>query len=143
MRVLVTGGAGFIGSAVCHALIARGWLVINVDKLTYAANPRSLDEIADHQHYAFERLDICDRAAMDAVLTKHQPSAVLHLAAESHVDRSITGAAAFIDTNIGGTYHLLEAARHYWTGLLASQRGRFRFLPVATEEVYGAARPRT
>ena len=113
MRVLVTGGTGFIGSAVCHALIARGAFVINVDKLTYAANQRSLDGIADHPHYAFERLDICERAAMDAVLAKHQPSAVLHLAAESHVDRSITGAAAFIDTNISGTYHLLEAGRQY------------------------------
>jgi len=138
MRVLVTGGAGFIGSAVCHALIARGAFVINVDKLTYAANPRSLAAIAQDPRYAFERLDICDRAAMDAVLTKYQPSAVLHLAAESHVDRSITGAAAFIDTNIGGTYHLLEAARHYWSGLSASQRDRFRFVHVSTDEVYGS-----
>jgi len=138
MRVLVTGGAGFIGSAVCHALIARGAFVINVDKLTYAANPRSLAAIAQDPRYAFERLDICDRAAMDAVLTKYQPSAVLHLAAESHVDRSITGAAAFIDTNIGGTYHLLEAARHYWGGLSASQRDRVRFVHVSTDEVYGS-----
>src|SRR5262249_61596527 len=138
MRVLVTGGAGFIGSAVCHALIARGWLVINVDKLTYAANPRSLDEIADHQHYAFERLDICDRAAMDAVLTKHQPSAVLHLAAESHVDRSITGAAAFIDTNIGGAYNLLETARHNWAGLSPSPPARFAFVPLPDHESSGA-----
>src|SRR5215467_3674571 len=117
MRVLVTGGAGFIGSAVCHALVARGAFVVNVDKLTYAANPRSLDAIAHDPRYAFECLDICDRAAMDAVLAKHQPTAVLHLAAESHVDRSITGAAAFIDTNISGTYRCLESARHYFQGL--------------------------
>src|SRR6202048_1473209 len=138
MRVLVTGGAGFIGSAVCHSLIARGACVINVDKLTYAANPRSLDAIAHDPRYAFERHDICDRAAMDAVLAKHQPTAVLHLAAESHVDRSITGAAAFIDTNITGTYHLLEAARHYWTGLSSAQRAAFRFVHVSTDEVYGS-----
>jgi dTDP-glucose 4,6-dehydratase len=127
MRVLVTGGAGFIGSAVCHALLARGACVINVDKLTYAANPRSLDAIAHDPRYAFERHDICDRAAMDAVLAKHQPTAMLHLAAESHVDRSITGAAAFIDTNIAGTYHLLEAARHYCAGLAPNERTAFRF----------------
>jgi dTDP-glucose 4,6-dehydratase len=138
MRVLVTGGAGFIGSAVCHALVARGASVVNVDKLTYAANPRSLDAIAHDPHYAFERLDICDRAAMDAVLAKHRPTAVLHLAAESHVDRSITGAAAFIDTNITGTYHLLEAARHYWAGLSATARAGFRFVHVSTDEVYGS-----
>src|ERR1700745_4072797 len=100
MRVLVTGGAGFIGSAVCHALVQRGAFVVNVDKLTYAANPRSLDAIAHDPRYAFERRDICDRAAMDAVLAKYQPTAVLHLAAESHVDRSISGAAPFIDTYI-------------------------------------------
>jgi dTDP-glucose 4,6-dehydratase len=138
MRVLVTGGAGFIGSAVCHALLARGACVINVDKLTYAANPRSLDAIARDPRYAFERHDICDRAAMDAVLAKHQPTAVLHLAAESHVDRSITGAAAFIDTNIAGTYHLLEAARHYCAGLAPSERTAFRFVHVSTDEVYGS-----
>src|SRR6266566_2265299 len=138
MRVLVTGGAGFIGSAVCHALLARGTCVINVDKLTYAANPRSLDAIAHDPRYAFERHDICDRAAMDAVLAKHQPTAMLHLAAESHVDRSITGAAAFIDTNIAGTYHLLEAARHYCAGLAPSECAAFRFVHVSTDEVYGS-----
>jgi len=138
MRVLVTGGAGFIGSAVCHALVARGDFVINVDKLTYAANPRSLDALAKNPHYAFERLDICERDAMDAVLAKHQPNAVLHLAAESHVDRSITGASAFIDTNISGTYHLLEAARQYHAGLSAAQRAAFRFVHVSTDEVYGS-----
>ena len=138
MRVLVTGGAGFIGSAVCHALLARGAGVINVDKLTYAANPRSLDAIANDPNYAFERQDICDRAAMDAVLAKHRPTAVLHLAAESHVDRSITGAAAFIDTNIGGTYQLLEAARQYWAELRSAERASFRFVHVSTDEVYGS-----
>jgi dTDP-glucose 4,6-dehydratase len=138
MRVLVSGGAGFIGSAACRALVGRGAFVVNVDKLTYAANPRSLDAIADDPHYAFERLDICDRAAMDAVLAKHQPTAVLHLAAESHVDRSITGAAAFIDTNIAGTYHLLEAARHYCAALSPARREAFRFVHVSTDEVYGS-----
>jgi dTDP-glucose 4,6-dehydratase len=123
MRVLVTGGAGFIGSAVCHALVKRGAFVVNVDKLTYAANPRSLDALAHDPHYAFECRDICNRAAMDAVLSKYQPTAVLHLAAESHVDRSISGASPFINTNIAGTYHLLEAARHYWGGLASAPRG--------------------
>jgi dTDP-glucose 4,6-dehydratase len=138
MRVLVTGGAGFIGSAVCHALLTRGAFLVNVDKLTYAANPRSLEAIAREERYAFERLDICDRAAMDAVLAKHQPTAVLHLAAESHVDRSITGAAAFIDTNISGTYQLLEAARQYWASLAPARREGFRFVHVSTDEVYGS-----
>src|SRR6201981_2351210 len=138
MRVLVTGGAGFIGSAVCHALVKRGAFVVNVDKLTYAANPRSLDAIAHDPHYAFERRDICDRAAIDAVLAQYQPTAVLHLAAESHVDRSISGAAAFIDTNIAGIYQLLEAARQYWAALPPERRKAFRFVQVSTDEVYGS-----
>jgi dTDP-glucose 4,6-dehydratase len=138
MRVLVTGGMGFIGSAVCRALIGRGMSVVNVDKLTYAANPRSLDAIADDPGYAFERLDICERAAIDAVLAKYQPAAVLHLAAETHVDRSISGAAAFVDTNVAGTYQLLEAARHYCAQLSPDERGRFRFVHVSTDEVYGS-----
>jgi dTDP-glucose 4,6-dehydratase len=138
MRVLVTGGTGFIGSAVCRALVGRDMSVVNVDKLTYAANPRSLDAIADDARYAFERLDICDRAAMDAVFARHQPTAVLHLAAESHVDRSITGAAAFLDTNIAGTYQLLEAVRHYHARLAPDRRDRFRFVHVSTDEVYGS-----
>jgi dTDP-glucose 4,6-dehydratase len=138
MRVLVTGGMGFIGSAVCREFVGRDIFVVNVDKLTYAANPRSLDAIADNPRYAFERLDICDRAAMDAVLAKYEPTAVLHLAAESHVDRSITGAAAFLDTNIAGTYQLLEAARHYCARLAPDRRDRFRFVHVSTDEVYGS-----
>ena len=138
MRVLVTGGAGFIGSAVCRALVARGAFVVNVDKLTYAANPRSLDGIARDSRYAFEHLDICDRAGMDAAFAKYQPTGVLHLAAESHVDRSITGAAPFIDTNIAGIYQLLEAARHYCAGLAPGRREAFRFVQVSTDEVYGS-----
>jgi dTDP-glucose 4,6-dehydratase len=138
MRVLVTGGMGFIGSAVCRALVGRDIFVVNVDKLTYAANPRSLDVLARDPRYVFERLDICDRAAMDAVLAKYEPTAVLHLAAESHVDRSITGAAAFLDTNIAGTYQLLEAARHYCVRLAPDRRDRFRFVHVSTDEVYGS-----
>src|ERR1700719_1162301 len=135
MRVLVTGGTGFIGSAVCRGLVGGDIFVVDVDKLTYAATPRSLDAIANDRRYAFERLDICDRAGMDAVLAKYEPTAVLHLAAESHVDRSITGAAAFLDTNIAGTYHLLEAARYYCAGLAPSERTGFRFVHVSTDEV--------
>ena len=142
MRVMVTGGAGFIGSAVCRRLVGRDRVpVVNVDKLTYAANPNSLAAIVDDPLYAFEQADICDRNAMDAIFTRYRPTAVLHLAAESHVDRSITGAAAFIDTNVVGTYQLLEAARDYYTGLLPSQRERFRFIHVSTDEVYGTLGP--
>jgi dTDP-glucose 4,6-dehydratase len=111
MRVLVTGGAGFIGSAACRRVVADG-VVVNVDKLTYAANPRSLAALAGNSDYAFERADICDAAAMKRIFADHEPDAVLHLAAESHVVRSITDAAAFIHTNFVGTYQLLEAARH-------------------------------
>jgi dTDP-glucose 4,6-dehydratase len=139
MRVLVTGGAGFIGSAVCRQLAARpGTFVINVDKLTYAADLRSLNSIANHPHYVFERVDICDRQALDGVFEKHQPTAVLHLAAESHVDRSIDGAAAFIETNVLGTYQLLEAARRYHARLAPDSRRDFRFVHVSTDEVYGS-----
>jgi dTDP-glucose 4,6-dehydratase len=138
MCVVVTGGTGFIGSAVCCALVGRGVSVVNVDKLTYAANPRSLDSIARDPRYAFERLDICDRAGIDAVFAKYQPTAVLNLAAESHVDRSISGPAAFLDTNIAGTYQLLEAARLYWTRLAPGLREGFRFVQVSTDEVYGS-----
>ena len=138
MRVLVTGGAGFIGSAACRRLIADGASVINADKLTYAANPKSLAAIAQHRRYAFERADICDRATMGRIFSEFQPDAVLHLAAESHVDRSITDAAAFIQTNLVGTYQLLEAARQYWTALPPDRRTRFRFIHVSTDEVFGS-----
>jgi len=139
MRVLVTGGAGFIGSAVCRQLVRdHGAAVINVDKLTYAANLSSLAPIANESKYVFEKADICDRGALDGIFARHMPTAVLHLAAESHVDRSITGAGEFINTNVVGTYQLLEAARFYYTCLLPRVRGQFRFVHVSTDEVYGS-----
>ena len=142
MRVMVTGGAGFIGSAVCRRLVGRDRIpIVNVDKLTYAANPGSLAAIADDPLYAFEQADICDRAAMDAIFARYRPTAVLHLAAESHVDRSITGAAEFIGTNVVGTYQLLEAARNYHVGLPRAERSCFRFVHVSTDEVYGSLGP--
>jgi dTDP-glucose 4,6-dehydratase len=142
MRVLVTGGAGFIGSAVCRSLaLQKGAEVINVDKLTYAANLASLAPIQGLKSYLFEQQDICDREAMDFVFSSYQPDAIIHLAAESHVDRSITGSAAFIATNIVGTYTLLEAARKYYEGLSVPGRKRFRFIHVSTDEVYGSLGP--
>src|SRR5262249_29909803 len=139
MRVVVTGGAGFIGSAVCrHLVLQQGWTVVNVDKLTYAANLRSLDAVKDHPGYKLVRADICDRAALDAVFANFAPDAVMHLAAESHVDRSITGAGAFLQTNVLGTYCLLEAARAYWLKSSRDARSRFRFLHISTDEVYGS-----
>jgi dTDP-glucose 4,6-dehydratase len=141
MRVLVTGGAGFIGSAACRRLVADGFAVLNVDKLTYAANLESLASIAGDPRYAFERADICDAAAMKRIFAGHEPHAVLHLAAESHVDRSIHDAAAFIHTNLLGTYQLLEAARRYWAALPAARRSRFRFVHVSTDEVFGSLGP--
>jgi dTDP-glucose 4,6-dehydratase len=139
MRVLVTGGAGFIGSAVCRHLIrSTSTFVVNVDKLTYAANPESLEAVADSPRYAFERADICDRAAIAAIFARYQPNAVLHLAAESHVDRSITGSGDFIETNIVGTYRLLEAARNHRAKLSSELRSQFRFVHVSTDEVYGS-----
>lgn len=137
MRVLVTGGAGFIGSAVCRWLIGRGVAVVNVDKLTYAANLQSLAPIAKHADYAFERADVCNRAALDAIFAKYRPTAVLHLAAESHVDRSIDGATPFIESNIIGTYQLLEAALDYYRGLAAPAQAQFKLVHVSTDEVYG------
>lgn len=138
MKILVTGGAGFIGSAlVRHLVLQAGAEVVNVDKLTYAGNLESLMSVAGNSRYAFERVDICDRAGLDRVFCQHRPQAVMHLAAESHVDRSIDGPAAFIETNIVGTYTLLEAARQYWLGLADEQRGAFRFHHVSTDEVYG------
>src|ERR1700694_6146443 len=139
MRILVTGGAGFIGSAVCRYLVLEaGDLVLNVDKLTYAGNLESLRQLARHSSYRFAREDICDRAAMDRLFADFQPDGVLHLAAESHVDRSITGAGDFVNTNIVGTFSLLEAARLYWSQLSPRKQSEFRFGQVSTDEVYGS-----
>ncbi|MDT3275655.1 dTDP-glucose 4,6-dehydratase [Shewanella sp. SP2S2-4] len=138
MKILVTGGAGFIGSAVIRHIINNTQdSVINVDKLTYAGNLESLVSVEKNQRYAFEQVDICDRAALERVFALHQPDAVMHLAAESHVDRSITGPSDFIQTNIVGTYTLLEAARQYWTQLDAERKAAFRFHHISTDEVYG------
>jgi dTDP-glucose 4,6-dehydratase len=139
MKVLVTGGAGFIGSAVCRLFVGElGASVLNVDKLTYAANLASLQPIENSPRYRFARADICDRPAIAALLDSFQPDAVLHLAAESHVDRSIDGPGEFIRTNIEGTYALLEAALEYWRGLPADRRRSFRFHHVSTDEVFGS-----
>jgi dTDP-glucose 4,6-dehydratase len=133
----VTGGAGFIGSAVVRQAIADGHEVVNVDALTYAANPANLDSVAGSNRYAFVEADIRDRAALDDVFATHAPDAVMHLAAESHVDRSIDGPAAFIDTNITGTYTLLEAARAYWAGGPEKGGRDLRFHHISTDEVFG------
>lgn len=139
MKVVVTGGAGFIGSALCRYLVGEvGVSVLNIDKLTYAANLRSLDPIAGDPRYHFLKADICDFETVSRAFDAFQPDAVMHLAAESHVDRSITGSADFIQTNICGTHALLEAARRYWEGLSGRRRGSFRFLHVSTDEVYGS-----
>jgi len=139
MRVVVTGGAGFIGSAVCRQFVLeRGWTVLNYDKLTYAANLRSLDPVKDDPRYHFVQADICDRAALAATLDDFAPDAILHLAAETHVDRSIDAPAEFIRTNVLGTHVLLEAARRYWSRLPKDRRQRFRFIHVSTDEVYGS-----
>lgn len=141
MKVLVTGGAGFIGSAVCRHFIADlGYDVVVVDKMTYAGNLASLAPVASSSHYAFERHDICDASAMAAIFSKYQPDAVVHLAAESHVDRSISGSDVFVKTNVLGTFTLLEAARAY---LPARRKAGpdFRFIHVSTDEVYGSLGP--
>jgi len=138
VKILVTGGAGFIGSAVVRHIIKNTQdSVVNVDKLTYAGNLESLVDVADSDRYAFERVDICDAAELARVFAEHQPDAVMHLAAESHVDRSITGPADFIETNIVGTYVLLEAARAYWLTLSDEAKNAFRFHHISTDEVYG------
>ncbi|PCI61293.1 MAG: dTDP-glucose 4,6-dehydratase [Gammaproteobacteria bacterium] len=138
MKILVTGGAGFIGSAVIRNILNNtNDSVINIDKLTYAGNLESLLEVSNFSRYAFEQVDICDRARLDGVFEEHKPDAVMHLAAESHVDRSIDGPAAFITTNIVGTYTLLEATRQYWLTLNEQAKGVFRFHHISTDEVYG------
>lgn len=139
MRILVTGGAGFIGSAVVRLAVARGHAVVNLDALTYAANLENVASVAGSDRYAFEHADIRDRAALDRILARHRPDAILHLAAESHVDRSIDGPDSFIQTNVIGTFTLLEAARAYWTA--AGQPEGFRFHHVSTDEVFGSLGP--
>ncbi len=138
MKILITGGAGFIGSAVVRHIIQNTQdSVVNLDKLTYAGNLENLSQVSDSERYAFEPVDICNRAELERVFTEHQPDAIMHLAAESHVDRSIDGPAAFIETNIVGTYTLLEVARSYWMGLDEQRKKIFRFHHVSTDEVYG------
>jgi dTDP-glucose 4,6-dehydratase len=138
MIILVTGGAGFIGSAVVRHIISNTQdAVVNLDKLTYAGNLESLAGVSTSDRYAFEQVDICNSIELDRVFSLHQPDAVMHLAAESHVDRSITGPADFIETNIVGTYMLLEAARAYWNGLDEVRKAAFRFHHISTDEMYG------
>ena len=139
MKLLITGGAGFIGSAVVRRAIAAGHSVVNLDALTYAACLDNVASVADHPNYAFLEADICDRSALDTAFADHAPDAVMHLAAESHVDRSIDGPGTFIETNVMGTFHLLEATRAFWT-----RQGRpegFRFHHISTDEVYGSLGP--
>ena len=136
MKLLVTGGAGFIGSAVVRLAIARGHSVVNLDALTYAACLDNVASVADHPDYAFEQADIRDRAALDRIFATHRPDAVMHLAAESHVDRSIDGPADFIATNVTGTLQMLEAARAYWTA--QGKPADFRFHHISTDEVFGS-----
>ncbi|AVQ88743.1 dTDP-glucose 4,6-dehydratase [Plesiomonas shigelloides] len=136
--ILVTGGAGFIGSAVVrHIIQDTPYHVVNLDKLTYAGNLESLNSVSDSPRYQFEQADICDRSAMERIFAQYRPDVVMHLAAESHVDRSIDGPAAFIETNIIGTYTLLEAARNYWNALEPQAKAAFRFHHISTDEVYG------
>ncbi len=139
MKILITGGAGFIGSAVVRQLIdGTGAQVVNVDSVTYAGNLDNVADVADSPRYAFEKVDVCDAAALGDVFTQHCPGAVMHLAAESHVDRSIDGPRTSIETNVLGTFTLLEAARAYWQGLQGAAKSAFRFHHVSTDEVFGS-----
>ena len=137
MKILITGGAGFIGSAVVKLALERGHEVLNVDCLTYAANLESLKTIANDANYRFLKADICDSEAMTTALSEFRPDAIMHLAAESHVDRSIDGPGTFIQTNVIGTFTLLQAARQYWEALSGAERDSFRFHHISTDEVYG------
>lgn len=138
MKIIVTGGAGFIGSAVVrHIIQSTQDSIINLDKLTYAGNLDSLESVENNERYVFEKVDICERAELDRVFKQYQPDAVMHLAAESHVDRSITGPSDFIQTNIVGTCTLLEATRDYWNTLSTDAKKAFRFHHISTDEVYG------
>lgn len=139
MKALITGGAGFIGSALTRHVVAKlGGAAVVIDKLTYAGNLSSLAPVVEAPGFAFLQSDICDRAALDAAFAKHQPDIVFHLAAESHVDRSITHAAAFIETNLVGTFNVLEASRAYWENLVGERAERFRVVHISTDEVYGS-----
>ncbi|MDF7799809.1 dTDP-glucose 4,6-dehydratase [Pontiellaceae bacterium B1224] len=138
-KVIVTGGAGFIGSAVCRHLVNdKKCTVLNLDKLTYAGVPESLKEVENSELYHFAQADVCDKDAVSALFAEFQPDAVMHLAAESHVDRSIDGPAAFMETNIMGTYTMLECAREYWNTLSNDRKKEFRFHHISTDEVYGS-----
>lgn len=141
MKLIVTGGAGFIGSAVVRMAIKQGYEIVNIDKLTYAANLDNISVIADNPKYKFEHVDINDADAVSHVFDAHKPDAVMHLAAESHVDRSIDGPGEFIQTNVIGTFNLLQAARKHWDGLSSDAKDNFRFHHVSTDEVYGDLHP--
>jgi dTDP-glucose 4,6-dehydratase len=136
-KVMITGGAGFIGSAVVRHLVANGYDVVNVDKLTYSGSIEALQSVENLLHHRFHRADICDGQQMAGILADEQPEAIMHLAAETHVDRSIDGPAAFIETNIVGTFRLLDAALEYWRGLDEKRRANFRFHHISTDEVFG------
>ncbi|GHV52994.1 hypothetical protein FACS1894216_10160 [Synergistales bacterium] len=138
MTILITGGAGFIGSNLVKYALANGYKVVNLDRLTYAGNLSSLASVIESPEHVFAEGDICDAPLLEALFRAHQPRAVMHLAAESHVDRSIDGPDDFIRTNVAGTFTLLEAARRYCDGLSGDERARFRFLHVSTDEVFGS-----
>ncbi|MDZ4690981.1 dTDP-glucose 4,6-dehydratase [Terricaulis sp.] len=138
MKALITGGAGFIGSALTRHLVGQGWQTLVVDKLTYAGNLSSLAEVADKPGFVFAQIDICERDALSAAFAAHDPDIVFHLAAESHVDRSITDAAAFIETNLVGTFNVLQCARAHWEKRSGEAKARFRVVHVSTDEVYGS-----